>query len=96
MSPTLDFLQRIDPRYAIAVLCDFDLSATRIVELLHRKNIECTDVMYYHEEENYGAFLRNGGAEEGGIPLLFIFSTDNISLVHSYDDLVAVENLLLV
>src|ERR1051325_6486252 len=91
---TLDYLHRDDLRYTIAVLCDFDIPAAETVEMLYRRNIECVDVLYYDEDENYGTFLLNRDEEEGGIPLLFIFK-DDLMLIENYDDLVALENQIL-
>jgi hypothetical protein len=80
--------------YVTAVLCGNDHLPSAFVQLAHKHQIACVDVLLYNEEEYYGTYLMRGATREEQTPLLFVFPELEMVLVNDYSELVCVEERL--
>lgn len=86
MLSILNQLAHSAQQYVIGINCSAATSISRLVHRLKMMDVKCMDVVAYSAVRDFKYYFDHVDAAER-LPLLFIFSDDEVCLVHNYRDL---------
>lgn len=81
-----------DTRYVIAIICNRGLTVADFVAIIKEHQFECIDVIQGAAEGNFDEHLVPDDEGMFPIPLLFLFSEQQLVLVCHYEELLEIES----